>query len=125
MLSAAHKAIVTATVPLLEAGGEALTTRFYQMLLDGHPEVRPMFNQANQVSGEQPRALANGVLMYAKHIDRLEALGDLASQIVQKHVALQILPEHYPVVGGCLLRAIREVLGASTQRRLPNGCPTQ
>ena len=112
MLNAAHKAIVTATVPLLEVGGEALTTHFYRMLLDEHPEVRPMFNQANQVSGEQPRALANGVLMYAKHIDRLEALGDLASQIVQRHVALQILPEHYPIVGGCLLRAIREVLGA-------------
>lgn len=112
MLSAAHKAIVTATVPLLEVGGEALTTHFYQMLLSEHPEVRPMFNQANQVTGEQPRALANGVLMYAKHIDRLEALGDLASQIVQKHVALQILPQHYPIVGACLLRAIREVLSA-------------
>ena len=112
MLSAAHKAIVTATVPLLETGGEALTTHFYRILLDEHPAVRPLFNQANQVSGEQPRALANGVLMYAKNIDRLEALGDLATQIVQKHVALQILPEHYPIVGACLLRAIREVLGA-------------
>ena len=112
MLSAAHKAIVTATVPLLETGGEALTTHFYRILLDEHPDVRPLFNQANQVSGEQPRALANGVLMYAKNIDRLEALGDLATQIVQKHVALQILPEHYPIVGACLLRAIREVLGA-------------
>ncbi len=50
--------------------------------------------------------------MYAKHIDRLEALGDLAAQIVNKHVALQVLPEHYPIVGACLLRAIREVLGA-------------
>ena len=50
--------------------------------------------------------------MYARHIDRLEALGPLAGQIVNKHVALQIQPEHYPIVGSCLLRAIREVLGA-------------
>jgi nitric oxide dioxygenase len=112
MLSAAHKSIVTATVPLLETGGEALTTYFYRILIDEHPEVRPMFNQANQVNGEQPRALANGVIMYAKNLDRLEALGELAGQIVQKHVALQIQPEHYPIVGGCLLRAIRDVLGA-------------
>lgn len=111
MLSEAHRAIVRATVPLLETGGEALTTHFYKLMLDEHPEVRPLFNQAHQASGEQPRALANGVLAYAKHIDRLEALGPLASQIVQKHVALQVLPEHYPIVGGCLLRAIREVLG--------------
>jgi nitric oxide dioxygenase len=113
MLTIEQKAIVTSTVPLLESGGEALTTHFYRILLDDYPEVRPLFNQASQANGDQPRALANGVLMYAKHIDRLEALGGLAAQIVNKHVALQVLPEHYPIVGACLLRAIREVLGAA------------
>lgn len=112
MLSAEHRAIVKATVPLLESGGEALTTHFYKVLLSEHPEVRPLFNQANQASGAQPRALANGVLMYARHIDQLEQLGGLVSQIINKHVALNIQPEHYPIVGQCLLRAIREVLGA-------------
>jgi nitric oxide dioxygenase len=112
MLSNEHIALVKATVPLLESGGEALTTHFYRMMLSEYPQVRPMFNQAHQASGDQPRALANGVLMYAKHIDRLQALGPLVGQIVQKHVSLQILPEHYPIVGSCLLRAIREVLGA-------------
>src|SRR5688572_28880603 len=112
MLTPAQRDIVKATVPLLETGGEALTTHFYKIMLSEFPEVRPLFNQAHQASGDQPRALANGVLMYAKHIDRLEMLGDLAAQIVNKHVALQVLPEHYPIVGQCLLRAIREVLGA-------------
>ncbi len=112
MLCAEQIALIKATVPLLESGGEALTTHFYHLMLNEHPEVRPLFNQAHQASGEQPRALANGVLMYARHIDRLEALGPLVGQIINKHVALQVLPEHYPIVGGCLLRAIREVLGA-------------
>ncbi|MGR4869729.1 NO-inducible flavohemoprotein [Variovorax sp. LARHSF232] len=111
MLTAHQKSIVLATVPLLESGGEALTTHFYRILLGEHPEVRPLFNQAHQASGDQPRALANGVLMYAKNIERLEALGPLAEQIVNKHVALQVQPEHYPIVGATLLRAIREVLG--------------
>jgi nitric oxide dioxygenase len=112
MLSAEHRAIVKATVPLLESGGEALITHFYKLLITEHPEVRPYFNQAHQASGSQQRALANGVLMYARHIDQLEQLGGLVSQIVNKHVALNILPQHYPLVGGCLLRSIREVLGA-------------
>ncbi|TDU26422.1 nitric oxide dioxygenase [Panacagrimonas perspica] len=111
MLSAAQRDIVKATVPLLETGGEALTRHFYRILLDQHPEVRPLFNQAHQASGDQQRALANGVLMYARYIDRLEALGPLVGQIVNKHVSLQVRPEHYPAVGACLLRAIREVLG--------------
>ncbi|CRI59003.1 NO-inducible flavohemoprotein [Pseudomonas sp. CCOS 191] len=111
MLNAEQRAIIKATVPLLESGGEALTTHFYKMMLSEYPEVRPLFNQAHQASGDQPRALANGVLMYARHIDQLEQLGDLVGQIINKHVALQILPEHYPIVGSCLLRAIEEVLG--------------
>lgn len=111
MLCAEHRALITATVPLLETGGEALTHHFYKLLLAEHPEVRPLFNQAHQASGDQPRALANGVLMYAKHIDRLDQLGGLVSQVINKHVALQVLPEHYPIIGSCLLRAIREVLG--------------
>lgn len=112
MLTAEQRAIVQSTVPLLESGGEALITHFYQRLLGEHPEVRALFNSTHQQSGAQPRALAFSVLMYAKHIDRLENLGDLPAQIVNKHVALQVQPEHYPIVGQCLLSSIREVLGA-------------
>lgn len=111
MLSSQHIAIIKATVPLLESGGETLTRHFYKVMLGEYPEVRVLFNQAHQANGDQPRALANGVLMYARHIDQLQALGPLVNQIVHKHVSLQILPEHYPIVGSCLLRAIREVLG--------------
>ncbi len=112
MLTAEQRAIVQSTVPLLEAGGEALITHFYQRLLGEHPEVRPLFNSTHQKTGAQPRALAFSVLMYAKHIDRLENLGNLPAQIINKHVALQVQPEHYPIVGQCLLSSIREVLGA-------------
>ncbi|SEB52959.1 nitric oxide dioxygenase [Pseudomonas saponiphila] len=112
MLSVQDRTLIKATVPLLESGGEALITHFYRMMLSEYPQVRPLFNQAHQASGDQPRALANGVLMYARHIDQLDQLGDLVAKIINKHVALQILPEHYPIVGGCLLRAISEVLGS-------------
>lgn len=112
MLTNDQTAIIKATVPLLETGGETLTTHFYKTMLGEYPQVRPLFNQAHQESGAQPRALANSILMYAKNIDRLQEIGPLAAQIINKHVALQVLPEHYPIVGTCLLRAIREVLGA-------------
>lgn len=111
MLTPQQTALIKATVPLLETGGEALTRHFYQLMFSQYPEVRALFNQAHQASGSQQRALANAVLMYARHIDKLDALGPLVGQIVNKHVSLQILPEHYPIVGSCLLQAIREVLG--------------
>ena len=112
MLSTEQKAIVSATVAILEQGGEALTRHFYLTLFRDFPQVKPIFNQANQADGNQQRALANAVLMYAKNIDRLEQLGPLVSTIINKHVSLQIQREHYPMVRASLLKAIREVLGA-------------
>ena len=112
MLSLEHRAIVTATVPLLEQGGEALTRHFYRTLFEDYPEVIPFFNEANQQGGVQQRALANAVLAYARNIERLEALGPLVSTIINKHVSLQIQRSHYPLVGASLLKAIRAVLGA-------------
>jgi nitric oxide dioxygenase len=112
MLSTEQKAIISATVPILEQGGETLTRHFYLTLFRDFPQVKPFFNQANQQDGNQQRALANAVLMYARDIDRLEQLGPLVSTIVNKHVSLQIQREHYPLVGASLLKAIREVLGA-------------
>ena len=84
MLTPAQNALIKATVPLLESGGEALTRHFYQMMLNEYPEVRALFNQAHQASGGQQRALANAVLMYARHIDRLEALGLTVVQLEPK-----------------------------------------
>lgn len=111
MLSPEHRAIITATVPILKEGGETLTRHFYEKLFREYPHVIPFFNQAHQHGGTQQRALANSILMYASNIDRLEALGPLVGTIVNKHVSLQIQREHYPLVGAALLGAIREVLG--------------
>lgn len=111
MLSQEHRAIITVTVPILQQGGETLTRHFYKKLFSEYPQVLPFFNQAHQHSGTQQRALANSILMYAANIERLETLGPLVKGIVHKHAALQIQPEHYPMVGAALLGAIREVLG--------------
>jgi nitric oxide dioxygenase len=111
MLSPQTIATIKATVPVLQTHGETLTRHFYAIMFRDHPEVRPFFNPAHQASGTQQRALAASVLAYAQHIDRLEALAGAVPTIVHKHVSLGVRPEHYPIVGQCLLQAIREVLG--------------
>ena len=120
MLSAQTIATVKATVPALQAQGETITTHFYNIMFSEYPEVKAYFNQAHQAQGTQPRALANSVLAYAANIDRLEALKDALPTIIQKHVSLDIRPEHYPIVGSCLLKAIREVLGEAASDEIIN-----
>ena len=99
-------------MPLLKSRGEDITRHFYRAMLTGHPELKAFFNEAHQAEGTQARALAGAVLAYASHIDRVHELAPALPRIIQKHVALGVQPAHYPIVGACLLAAIREVLGA-------------
>ncbi|WP_232827967.1 NO-inducible flavohemoprotein [Paraliobacillus sp. X-1268] len=103
--------IVKSTVPVLEVHGESITSRFYQRLFENHPELKNIFNQTNQQKGKQSKALAGAVYAAAVHIDNLEAILPAVKQIAHKHRSLNILPEHYPIVGENLLAAIKEVLG--------------
>ncbi|QDH15758.1 NO-inducible flavohemoprotein [Oecophyllibacter saccharovorans] len=109
-LSPETKAIVKACVPALEAKGVDITQEMYKRLL-ANPEIRDLFNMSHQKDGEQQRALAFSVLAYAKHIDNPAPLGPMIERIAEKHVGLNILPEHYPYVGKALLEAIAHVLG--------------
>lgn len=111
MLSKQTIDIVKSTVPVLEQHGVTITKTFYQNMFNEHPELLNIFNKANQQRGRQQTALANTVLAAAKYIDNLEPIVPVVMQIAHKHRALGILPEHYPIVGENLLKAIKEVLG--------------
>ncbi len=111
MLSQQSKDIIAATLPAVKDNAAAITGVFYPLMFERYPETRAYFNEAHQAQGTQPQALANAVVAYASNLDRLEALGDAVSLIVHKHASLNVLPEHYPIVGECLLAAVREVLG--------------
>lgn len=103
--------IIKATVPVVKANADKITNTFYPLLFDQYPEVIPYFNQTHQALGAQPKALANAVVAYASNIDQLGRLSDAVNKIVQKHCALGIQAAHYPMVGDCLLQAIKIVLG--------------
>lgn len=76
----------------------------------GNPQVRGYFNQAHQRRGAQQLAPVMAIVDYAGNIDNLEALGPGVELIAQKHCSLMIQPEHYPIVGKYLLKAIEDVL---------------
>ncbi|GAP92279.1 putative flavohemoprotein [Rosellinia necatrix] len=110
-LTPSQRAIVKATAPVLKEHGETITTLFYGNMISGTPELRNIFNEANQVGGAQPRALAGAVLAYATYIDDLGKLGAAVERIAHKHVSLNVQPEQYAIVGKFLLEAIATVLG--------------
>ena len=109
-MSAETKAIVKSTAPALQQHGLAITTRMYERLFID-PDVKAMFDQAAQESGEQPRRLAGAILAYAQNIDKLEALTAPVMRMAARHVETGVKAEHYPLVANALLPAIRDVLG--------------
>ncbi|KAA6438322.1 NO-inducible flavohemoprotein [Dyadobacter flavalbus] len=113
-----QKELVKGTVPVLKEHGVALTTYFYNRMLTQNPELKNVFNSANQHTGAQPTALALSVLAYAEHIDNPSVLAYAVNRIANKHVSLDIRPEHYAIVGKHLLASIREVLGEAASPAL-------
>lgn len=103
--------LVKATVPALETHGLAVTQRMYERMFQ-NSDIRDLFNQSHHgETGSQPKALAAAVVAYARNIDNLGALASRVERIAQKHVGLNILPEHYSAVAESLLGAIKDVLG--------------
>ena len=110
-LTADQMARVKATAPVLAEHGVTITKHFYQRMFGRHPELKNLFNQTHQATGNQPETLARAVYAYAANIDNLGVLGGAVAHIAHKHASLNIRPEHYPIVGENLLASIVEVLG--------------
>jgi hemoglobin-like flavoprotein len=111
------KAIIKATAPVLKEKGEEITTTMYKILFDRNPELKELFKDAEP---DQYKKLAQAVYAYAANIDNLGALGKGIETIAHAHVKTKIKPEHYPLVGGALLSAIKEVLGDAASDEVIN-----
>lgn len=109
-MSADTIAIVKSTAPALREHGVAITTRMYERLF-ADPDIKALFDEAAQQSGEQPRRLAGAILAFAENADRLGALAPAIERMAARHVETGVRPEHYPAVANALLPAIKDVLG--------------
>jgi nitric oxide dioxygenase len=113
LLSDKSLSVVQATAPVVAAHAEQITANFYPRMFATHPELLRVFNQGNQATGEQSKALAGSVVAYAVHLIDPEAppFDHVMHRIAYKHVSLGIRPEQYTIVGEHLLAAVGEVLG--------------
>ena len=76
MLSTQSADIVRATLPVVGAHLDEITSRFYSTMFSERPELLDgLFNRGNQANGEQRRALAGSIAGFAEQGEaRLERL---------------------------------------------------
>lgn len=113
MLHPDNAEIVKATAPVVVEHITQITKSFYPKMFANQPQLRNLFNDANQAVGEQQVALASSIVAYARHL-----LGEddfnfdaVVERIAGKHVSLGVAPGDYTIVGRNLLEAIADVLG--------------
>jgi nitric oxide dioxygenase len=113
LLSPEALSVVQATAPVVAAHADQITANFYPRMFNAHPELLRVFNQGNQATGEQSKALAGSVVAYAVQLIDPEApsFEHVMHRIAYKHASLGIRPEQYTIVGEHLLASVGEVLG--------------
>ncbi|SDX24433.1 nitric oxide dioxygenase [Marininema mesophilum] len=111
MLDEKTISIVQSTAPVLKEHSKEIGERFYKLLFEKAPDLYNIFNQTNQKRGLQQEALGYAVYAAGEHITNLDAIKPVIERIAQKHRAIGIKAEQYPVVGETLLQAVKDVLG--------------
>ena len=100
--------VVKATAAPVAANAEAITTKMYEILFADFPETKVLFEGSNP---DQHKKLAMAISAYAANIDNLTMLSMAVEKMASTHVLKKIKPEHYPMVGTSVLKAIKDVLG--------------
>lgn len=109
--------IVKATAPAVAANAEKITARMYEILFTDYPETEALFENA---APDQHKKLASAVSAYAANIDNLAVLSKAVDKMATTHVATNVKPEHYPMVGLSILGAIKDILGEAATEDVVN-----
>ena len=86
-----------------------LTSRFYEILFERYPQVRPMFSPDRQKM--QSRMLAQALAAVVDHLEDPDWLGETLEAMGARHVRYGVRDEMYGWVGESLLATLAEVAG--------------
>lgn len=91
--------------------GSEFTAKFYSNLFSDYPEVEPLF--ANTQMEEQKKKLFDSLVLVVDNLQEPDILSTTLKGLGTKHVQYGVLPVHYPMVGGSLLKTFDAFLGSS------------
>ncbi|MGF1513992.1 MAG: globin domain-containing protein [Elainellaceae cyanobacterium] len=88
---------------------KAFTAAFYDRLFADYPDVKPLFAHAQmQQQGEK---LFKSLVFVVENLRQPAVLDNSLKALGTRHVKYGVLPSHYPMVGGALLKTFEAFLG--------------
>lgn len=102
--------LLTRSFAQVKNRGSEFTTKFYSNLFADYPEVKPMF--ANAQMEEQKKKLFASLALVVDNLQQPDVLSQTLKGLGTQHVQYGVLPRHYPIVGGSLLKTFESFLGS-------------
>ncbi len=93
---------------LVKDQGPEFSTTFYGTLFADYPEVEPLFRHA--LMEEQGKKLFASLVLVVDNLRNPDVLSNALKGLGTKHVKYGVLPQHYPMVGGSLLKTFGVIL---------------
>jgi hemoglobin-like flavoprotein len=88
-----------------------LTTRFYEILFERYPQVRPLFGRS--AATNQAQMLQGALIAVMDHLEDASWLTDTLTAMGKKHIEYGVTNEMYDWVGASLLAALSEATGGA------------
>lgn len=100
--------LLTESLGLVDAPDDGLTRRFYEILFERYPQVRPMFG-----ADVRPQAamLRTAVVAVLEHLEEEAWLTETLGSLGAKHAGLGVTEPMYAAVAECMLAAMAELAG--------------
>ncbi len=106
--------IVQTSYPRAKNKLDEVMKKLYLTLFEKSPELKEMFGlEVDEIAKKQ----ANLIKRFIENIENLEVLENDINDVVQKHVAKKVQPEHYKLFGDAFMKAITEVCNLTYAER--------
>ena len=96
---------------LVKPEADGLMDSFYNNLFTDYPAAKPLFTHTNME--KQKQQLKGAIVMVVENLRNPDVLSRALKGLGARHVKYGALPEHYPLVGNSLLKALEQHAGTA------------
>lgn len=93
---------------LVKPNADDFVASFYENLFTDYPAAQPLFSSTDMAA--QKEKLLSSLVFVIEHLRSPSDLTDALQGLGARHVEYGALPEHYPLVGGSLLKTFEQYL---------------
>ena len=101
--------LLQSSLGLVLENEQNLTLRFYEILFERYPQVKRLFGRKSQA--EQAKMLQEALVSVVDRLEDGEWVSSTLEAMGHTHVDYEVTEEMYPMVGECLILALKDLSG--------------